>query len=75
MLWVNCGSIGILEPKVSLQNVLYISGESFDMWQAVTSATSKLETLIQLLLKFNLQSQESQVESVQNLNFRYNFDH
>ena len=49
---------------------LYISGESFDMWQAVTSATSKLETLIQLLLKFNLQSQESQVESIQDLNFR-----
>jgi hypothetical protein len=62
---VNYGFIGILE-----QNVLYISGESFDMWQAVTSATSKLETLIQLLLKFNLQSQESQVESVQDLNFR-----
>ena len=40
------------------------------MWQAVTSATSKLETLIQLLLKFNLQSQESQVESIQDLNFR-----
>ena len=65
-LWFD--AIGIFEPKGPFY--LYISGESFDMWQAVTSATSKLETLIQLLLKFNLQSQESQVESVQDLNFK-----
>ena len=36
------------------------------MWQAVTSATSKLDNLIQFLLKFNQQSQESQGESVKN---------
>ena len=42
-----------------LQHV--IKCESFDMWQAVTSATSKLGTLIQFLLKFNQLSQESQV--------------
>ncbi len=47
-----------------LQHV--IKCESFDMWQAVTAATSKLGHLIQFLLKFNLQSQESQGESVKN---------
>ena len=38
----------------------------FDMWQAVTSATSKLESLLSFLLKFNQQSQESQGESIKN---------
>lgn len=47
-----------------LQHV--IKCESFDMWQAVTSATSKLGTLIQFLLKFNQQSQESPGESKKN---------
>ena len=36
------------------------------MWQALASSNSKLGNLIQLLLKFNLQSQESQGESVKN---------
>ena len=36
------------------------------MWQAVTSATSKLESLLSFLLKFNQQSQESQGESIKN---------
>ena len=36
------------------------------MWQAVTSATSKLGTLVQYLLKINQLNQESQGESVKN---------
>lgn len=56
------------ESVESLLSILQhvIKCESFDMWQAVTSATSKLGTLIQFLLKFNSQSQESQGESVKN---------
>ena len=55
----------------SVENLLgilpsLIKCESFDMWQAVTSATSKLENLLSFLLKFNHQSQESQGESVKN---------
>lgn len=47
-----------------LQHV--IKCESFDLWQAVSSATGKFEVLIKFLIKFNQQSQESQGESVKN---------
>ena len=55
----------------SVENLLgilphVIKCESFDMWQAVTSATSKLTNLLSFLLKFNHQSQESQGESIKN---------
>lgn len=53
----------------SVENLLgvlrhVIKCESFDMWQAVASATGKLQAFIKCMIRFNQQSQESPGESV-----------
>ena len=44
----------------------YISGESFDLLLAASSANGKLKPFVRSMVKFNQQSQESQGESVKN---------